>query len=184
MVPNLEEMKKQMQKVVDKFQEELFRIRAGRANALMFEAIKVDYYGAPTPLTHISSVVVQDAKTVIITPYDKSIIPEVAKAIGASDLQVNPQVEADKIRIKFPDLSEERRKEITKIVGKKEEEAKVKIRHIRRDTLEEAKKAKKDGELPEDDFKKMEDQIQKYTKEYEKKIEQAAEEKRKEVLSL
>ncbi len=181
---DLKQVEAEMKEEVKKFEDEMMRVRAGRVTSVMFENIKVNYWGAPTPLPHVASINIIDAKTVVLQPYDKSVMGDIVKAIRESDLNVNPMVEGEKIRLKFPDLTEERRKEIAKLIGKKAEEARIRVRAVRRDAMDEVKKAKKDGEIPEDDAKRLEEEIQKLTDKHIGMINKMAEDKEKEVMSL
>ena len=184
MAVDLKAVERDMKKEVERFEEEMMRVRAGRVTAVIFENIKVNYWGTPTPLPHVASINIIDAKTVVLQPYDKSVMNDIVKAIRESDLNVNPMVEGEKIRLRFPDLTEERRKELAKLIGKKAEEARIRVRAVRREAMEEVKKAKKDGEIPEDDAKRLEEEIQKLTDKHVKMINEIAENKEKEVMTL
>ncbi|MFO8063414.1 MAG: ribosome recycling factor [Spirochaetota bacterium] len=171
-----------MQKSVQAAQDELNTLRTGRASSALFEKIKVDYYGNPTPLSHMATISVPEARLVVIQPWDKSTINEIEKAIQKSELSVNPSNDGKVIRINIPPLTEERRQEYVKIAKNMAEQAKVAIRNIRRDANDELKKEKKNGDLSEDDEKRLEDEIQKLTDKYVKEVDTALEEKEKDIL--
>ena len=147
------EYEKKMQKSIDVYQDNLSAIRAGRANAAVLNNITVDYYGSPTAITSMAEVKVADPKTLTITPWDKSTLKNIEKAIQTSDIGINPQSDGTIIRLVFPQLTEERRKEIKKNLQKQGEDAKVAIRNIRRDANDKSKAMKKNGEMTEDELK-------------------------------
>ncbi len=173
-----------MEKAVGALKKEFASIRTGRANPLILDKVVVEYYGVPTPLRQISQVSVQDGQTLVITPFDKSIIKEIEKAMIKAELGITPNSDGMVIRLTFPPLTEERRKEISKDVKKIAEEAKVAIRNIRRDMTDELKKLEKSENLPEDTVKDSQDEIQKLTDKYVKIIDSVAAEKEKEVLTV
>ena len=173
-----------MKKSLDTFHEELNSIRTGRASSHLFERIEVEYYGSPTPLNQLATISIPEARLVVIQPWDKSAIGQIEKAIQKSELSVNPQNDGKVIRINIPPLTEERRKEYVKLAKSKAEEAKVAIRNIRRDANDELKKAKKNSDISEDDEKRLEDEIQKFTDQYTEQINEALENKEKEILEL
>ncbi len=173
-----------MEKAVAALKKEFASIRTGRANPLILDKVVVDYYGVPTPLRQISQVGVQDGQTLVITPYDKTIIKEIEKAMIKAELGITPNSDGLVIRLTFPPLTEERRKEISKDVKKIAEEAKVAIRNIRRDLTDDVKKLEKSENLPEDVVKDGQDEIQKLTDKYVKIIDSVASEKEKEVLTV
>ena len=173
-----------MEKAVGDLKKEFASIRTGRANPLILDKVVVEYYGVPTPLRQISQVSVQDGQTLVITPFDKSIIKEIEKAMIKAELGITPNSDGMVIRLTFPPLTEERRKEISKDVKKIAEEAKVAIRNIRRDMTDELKKLEKSENLPEDTVKDSQDEIQKLTDKYVKIIDSVAAEKEKEVLTV
>ncbi len=173
-----------MEKAVGAMKKEFASIRTGRANPLILDKVVVEYYGVPTPLRQISQVSVQDGQTLVITPFDKSIIKEIEKAMIKAELGITPNSDGMVIRLTFPPLTEERRKEISKDVKKIAEEAKVAIRNIRRDMTDELKKLEKSENLPEDTVKDSQDEIQKLTDKYVKIIDSVASEKEKEVLTV
>lgn len=163
---------------------ELAAIRAGRANPAVLDKVTVDYYGVPTPVAQMAGVSVPDARTLLIQPWDGSTLKAIEKAILASDLGITPNNDGKVIRMAFPPLTEERRKEIVKSVHKLEEECKVAIRSIRRDAIDKFKAQKKAGELSEDDLKDLEKGIQKLTDTYCDKAEAAAKGKEKEIMEI
>ena len=162
---------------------ELATIRAGRANPHILDKITVDYYGSPTPLQQVANVTVPEARMIQIQPWEKSMVKEIEKAILTSDIGINPTNDGSVIRLVFPELTEERRKELAKDVKKKGEQAKVAIRNIRRDGNDTFKKLK-GTEVSEDEIKDLEDELQKLTDKYIKDIDKAVEEKSKEVMTV
>ena len=175
-----EKMKKSIESVMSDFDT----VRAGRANASVLNRISVDYYGTPTPIQQIGSIGSPDPRTLVITPWDASILKGIEKAIQESDLGINPQNDGKCIRLAFPQLTEERRKELTKLVRKTSEESKVAIRSIRRDAVDQVKKLKKNNEITEDDQKKAEEDIQKLTDAAIKDIDKIDAEKEKEIMEV
>ncbi len=173
-----------MEKAVNALKKEYASIRTGRANPMILDKVIVDYYGAPTPLRQMSQVSVQDGQTLVITPYDKSIIKEIEKAMIKAELGITPNSDGIVIRLTFPPLTEERRKEISKDVKKTAEDAKVAVRNIRRDMTDDLKKIEKEENLPEDAVKDNQDKIQKLTDKYVKIIDDVASEKEKEVMTV
>jgi ribosome recycling factor len=177
-------IKDKMTKAIQAFSRELASIRAGRANASLLDRITVDYYGAPTPVNQVAGISVPEARLLVIQPYDKTILGDIEKAILKSDLGLNPTSDGNIIRIAIPALTEERRKELVKVVKKEAEEAKVAIRNIRRDGNEELKKLEKTGDITEDDLRGYSDDIQKVTDEYISKVDSVTKEKEKEILEV
>ncbi len=173
-----------MEKAINQLKKEFASIRSGRANPMILDKVMVDYYGAPTPLRQMSQVTVQDGTTIVVSPYDKTIIKEIEKAIIKAELGIPPNSDGIVIRLAFPPLTEERRREITKDVKKLGEDSKVAIRNIRRDMVDELKKLEKSENLPEDVAKDNQDEIQKLTDKYVKMIDMTVEEKEKEVLTV
>ncbi|HIS35589.1 TPA: ribosome recycling factor [Candidatus Scatousia excrementigallinarum] len=173
-----------MEKAITQLKREFGQIRSGRANPLILDKVVVDYYGAPTPLRQLSQVNVQEGTTLVITPYDKSILKEIEKAIIKAEIGITPNSDGICIRLAFPPLTEERRKEIVKDVKKIGEEAKVAVRNIRRDMTDSLKKIEKDEKLPEDTVKDNQDKIQKLTDKYTGIIDSNVSEKEKEVLTV
>ena len=175
----LSNAKDKMTKAIQAFSRELASIRAGRANASLLDRIMVDYYGAPTPVNQLAGISVPEARLLVIQPYDKTILGDIEKAILKSDLGLNPSNDGNIIRIAIPALTEERRKELVKVVKKEAEEAKVAIRNIRRDGNEELKKLEKSGDITEDDLRGYSDDIQKVTDEFISKVDICNKRKRK-----
>ncbi len=173
-----------MDKTIKSFSDQLGSVRAGRANPSVLDRITVDYYGSATPIQQVGTVSTPDPRTIMIQPWDTSLLKEIEKAIQTSDLGINPQNDGKVIRLSFPQLTEERRKELTKLVKKYAEEAKVAIRNIRRDAMDDYKKQQKSGEITEDDQKKMEKDLQDLTDKKTKEIDKIAEGKEKELLTV
>ncbi|MCU9533474.1 ribosome recycling factor [Streptococcus sp. CSL10205-OR2] len=159
-------------------------IRAGRANASLLDRIQVEYYGAMTPLNQMASITVPEARVLLITPFDKSILKEIERSINASDIGITPQSDGSVVRLVIPALTEDKRKELAKEVKKVGENAKIAIRNIRRDAMDEAKKQEKNKEITEDDLKTLEKDIQKATDDAIKHIDQMTAEKEKELLEV
>lgn len=178
------EYEKKMQKSIDVYQENLSAIRAGRANAAVLNNITVDYYGSPTAITSMAEVKVADPKTLTITPWDKSTLKNIEKAIQTSDIGINPQSDGTIIRLVFPQLTEERRKEIKKNLQKQGEDAKVAIRNIRRDANDKSKAMKKNGEMTEDELKQSDKTMQDLTDKYIKEIDTITAAKEKEIMAI
>ena len=181
---NVKEFEEKMQKSITAYEKELETIRAGRANPAVIDKISVEYYGAPTPINAVASVSVTDARTITIQPWENPMLKVIEKAIQTSDLGINPQNDGRVIRLVFPQLTEERRKELTKQVKKYGEDAKVAIRNVRRDAVDFVKKAQKKGELTEDDQKKAEKDIQDLTDKYIKKVDEMCGKKDKELMEI
>jgi ribosome recycling factor len=177
-------MKDRMTKAIQAYSRELASVRAGRASASLLDRITVDYYGAPTPVNQLAGISVPEARLLVIQPYDKSILGEIEKAILKSDLGLNPSNDGSIIRIAIPQLTEERRKDLVKVVKKASEEAKIAIRNIRRDGNDDLKKLEKNGEITEDALRGYSDDIQKLTDEYIAKIDQITKDKEKEILEV
>ena len=175
-----EKMKKSIESVMSDFDT----VRAGRANASVLNRISVDYYGTPTPIQQIASVSTPDARSLLIQPWDASVLKGIEKAILASDLGLNPQNDGRTIRLIFPALTEERRRDLVKQVKKYGEEAKVAVRNIRRDAMDKFKAQKKKSEITEDDLKIIEKDLQKLTDDYIKEVERIADEKEKELMEI
>ncbi len=176
--------KERMNKAISAYTRELAGIRAGRANASMLDRITVDYYGTPTPINQLAGVSVPEARMLVIQPYDKSILSDIEKAILKSDIGITPSNDGSIIRLAVPQLTEERRKELVKVVKKESEDAKVAIRNIRRDGNDDLKKLEKNGEITEDDQRGYSDDIQKLTDEYITKVDQLTKDKEKEILEV
>ena len=165
-------------------EKELQAIRAGRANPAVLDKVLVDYYGAPTPIQQVAAVAVSEARTLTITPWDRTLLRPISKAIMASDVGITPIDDGVTIRLNFPAPNEERRKQLAKEVSKLGEDAKVATRNIRREAMDKAKAMKKAGELTEDTQKTMEEDVQKLTDKYIKNIDAAVEEKQKEIMAV
>lgn len=178
------EFESKMKKTCDTLEMQLATIRAGRANASVLDHIQVDYYGVPTPIQQVASVAAPDPRSLMIQPWDASVLKGIEKAILASDLGINPQNDGRCIRLVFPPLTEERRKELAKQTKKYAEDCKVAIRNIRRDAIEKFKKQQKSSEITEDDYKNAEKDIQKLTDDYIKEIDKIAEKKEKELTEI
>ena len=188
MSESLEELflfgEEKMEKAIASLKREFGSIRSGRANPLILDKVLVDYYGVPTPLRQMSQVTVQDGTTLVISPYDKTILKEIEKAIIKAEIGITPNSDGICIRLAFPPLTEERRKEIVKDVKKLGEAAKVAVRNVRRDMTDDLKKLEKSENLPEDTVKDNQDKIQKLTDKYTGIIDGAVAEKEKEVLTV
>ncbi len=173
-----------MQKSVHSYTENLSTIRAGRANPDVLKRITVDYYGSPTPISSVAEIKVTDARTIMITAWDKSIIKGIEKAILTSDLGINPQNDGSAIRLSFPPTTEERRRELSKQISKMGEDAKVAIRNIRRDATDAIKAAKKNSTMTEDEAKSSEKAVQDLTDKYIKEIDAVTAAKTKEIMEI
>jgi len=173
-----------MGKSIDALKNEFKKVRTGRASLALFEGIKVSYYGTPTPLNQVASLSVPESRLIVIQPWDQSVIGEIEKEILKSELGLTPMNDGKVIRVPIPPLTEERRKELVKVVHKIAEEHRVSIRNIRRDTNELLKGLKKDGEIAEDDFYRAQDKVQKITDDYIRLVDQTYQEKEKEILEF
>lgn len=181
MYSNIEE---KMKKAVSVLEEQLATVRAGRANPKILDKILVEYYGVPTPINQIANIMVPEARMITIQPWDASVLKEVEKAILKSDIGLNPNNDGKLIRLVFPELTEERRKELVKDVKKMSEDSKIVLRNIRRDGIEEFKAKQKASEITEDDLRTAEEQIQKITDKYVGLVEKALGDKEKEIMSI
>ncbi len=177
-------IEEKMNKTISVLQENFAEVRAGRANPAILNKVKVDYYGTPTPINQVAGISVPEARLIVIQPWDMSILKEIEKAILASDIGITPNNDGKVIRLSFPELNEERRKEIVKDIRKTAEEAKVSIRSIRRDGIDEAKQSEKDGEMTEDDLRNAENQIQKITDKKIEEIDKILENKEQEIMKI
>ena len=180
----IEKYEEKMQKTLDNLDREFNSIRAGRANPHVLDKLKVDYYGSPTPVQQVGNVQVPDARTIVIQPWETSMLKVIERAIQSSDIGINPTNDGKVIRLVFPELTEERRKELAKDVKKKGEGAKVAIRNIRRDANDSFKKMLKKSEITEDDQKEQLDKVQKLTDKHIKKVDEAVDKKTKEILTV
>ena len=181
---NHKEFKERMQKSLDHLASEFATVRAGRANAGVLDHIQVEYYGSPTPIQQVASISSPDPRSLVIQPWDSSILKGIEKAILTSDLGINPTNDGKCIRLLFPQLTEERRKDLAKQVKKYGEECKVAIRNIRRDAMDSYKKQQKASEITEDDLKGLEKDMQKMTDEYIKKVDDMTAKKEKELYAI
>ena len=173
-----------MKKAVESFKRDLMKIRTGRANTSMLDGIKVDYYGTPTPVNQVATVQVLDARMITVKPWEKAMIAVIDKAIRASDLGINPVADSELVRVPIPPLTQERRKDLAKVVGKQTEEARVAVRAARRDAMDLIKEAEKDKEISEDERKTGEKKIQELTDRYIASVEDIAKAKEKEIMEL
>ncbi len=173
-----------MQKCVDALSLDYSEIRAGRANPAVLDKVHVDYYGTPTPVAQLASVSVAEARVLVIQPWDKSLLKAIEKAINTSDIGINPQNNGEVIRLTFPSLTEDRRKELAKDIAKRGEQAKVAIRNVRRDGMDDLKKQKKAKEITEDECAEAEEKIQKLTDKFVKKADELQKNKEKEILTV
>lgn len=183
-IMSYDEIINRMEKTVSVYENNLAEIRAGRANPAILNKIKIDYYGVPTPISQVAGISVPEARLIVIQPWDTSILKEIEKEILKSDIGINPNNDGKVIRLSFPELNEERRKDIVKNIKKIAEDAKVAIRSIRRDGIEEFKKKQKDSEITEDELKMAEEEIQKITDKNIAEIDKLLEKKEKEVMSV
>jgi ribosome recycling factor len=185
-MPNavMDQTKDRMEKAIGAYSRELASIRAGRANASMLDRISVDYYGAPTPVNQLAGISVPEARLLVIQPYDKTVLGDIEKAIMKSDIGITPSNDGSVIRLAVPALTEERRKDLVKLVKKEAEEAKVAIRNIRRDGNEDFKKLEKNGEITEDDLRRNSEEVQKLTDSYIEKIDALAKDKENEIMEI
>ncbi len=180
----LQDAEERMQKTVDILRHDLMAIRTGRATPALVEHISVDYYGVPTPLQQLASISVPEAQSLLIRPYSPSDIPAIEKAIAKSDLGLTPNNDGKQLRLTIPPLTEERRRELTKVVAKRAEEARVAIRNIRRDAIHDLRQFEKESMITEDELRRGQDEIQDLTNAYIEKVDGVAEEKEKEIMTL
>ena len=181
---DFKEYSRKMDRTLDHLEEDFDAVRAGRANAKVLDRICVEYYGSETPLNGVATISSPDARTLVIQPWDTKLLKDIQKAILTSDLGINPQNDGRVVRLVFPQLTEERRRDLTKQVKKYAEEAKVAMRNIRRDGMDYVKKLKKNSEITEDDQKKAEKDLQELTDKYIKKVDDACTVKEKELMEL
>ncbi len=181
---DLKEFERKMDKTLEVLASDFGTIRAGRANAQVLDRITVEYYGVPTPLNQVGTISSPDPRTLVIQPWDTTLLRPIEKAIQTSDLGINPQNDGRVIRLAFPQLTEERRKELTKQVRQYGEAAKVAVRNVRRDAVDYVKKAQKKGELTEDDQKKAEKDIQDLTDKFTKRVDEMCGTKEKELMEI
>jgi ribosome recycling factor len=176
--------KDKMEKAVAALSRELASVRAGRASANLLDKISMDYYGAPTPVNQLASISVPEARLLVIQPYDKTVLGDIEKAILKSDLGLTPSNDGSVIRLSIPALTEERRKDLVKLVKKYAEEAKVAVRNIRRDGNDDLKKLEKNGDITEDELRSNTENVQKLTDDYIVKVDQVAKDKEKEIMEV
>lgn len=177
-------MREKMNQAVQSYSKSLATVRAGRANPSLLDSIFVDYYGASTPLNQIANVSAPEARMLVITPYDKSALSDIEKAIQKADLGLSPSNDGNIIRISIPPLTEERRKDLVKVVGKYAEEYRIQVRNIRRDANDQLKKLEKNSEITEDELRGLQDNVQKETDNQIKQIEQLTKEKENEIMEV
>ncbi len=181
---NYTDLEEKMKKTVSVYEENLSEIRAGRANPAILNKIKVDYYGMPTPINQVAGISVPEARLIVIQPWDAGILKEIEREILKADIGINPNNDGKVIRLNFPELNEERRKELVKEVKKIAEEARIAIRAIRRDSIDSYRKMQKDSEITEDELKQAEEDIQKITDKNIDCIDKILENKEKEIMSV
>ena len=177
-------LKEKMEKTISVYSEKLSEVRAGRANPAILNKVKINYYGTPTPINQVAGISVPEARLIVIQPWDASVLKEIEKAILTSDIGINPNNDGKLIRLNFPELNEERRKELVKEVKKMGEDAKIAIRSIRRDGIDEFKAMQKNSEITEDELKMAEDNIQKITDKNIDEIDKLTEGKEKEIMTV
>ena len=178
------EIESKMNKTIEVFKTNLSEIRAGRANPAILNKVSVEYYGTPTPINQVAGISVPEARMIVIQPWDASILKDIERAILAADIGINPNNDGKVIRLVFPELTEERRKDLVKDIKKMAEESKVAVRAIRREWIDKAKVMQKDGELTEDDLRSAEDNIQKLTDKKIDEIDKVLADKEKEILTV
>lgn len=178
------ETEERMKKAVESVRRELASIRTGKATPALLEGVKVEYYGTMTPLFQVANISVPDSRLLVIQPWEKRLIPVIVKAIHKSDLGLNPQADANVVRLPIPPLTEERRKDLVKLVKKLAEEGKIAVRNIRRDSNEALKKAEKDKDISEDESRKAQEQVQKITDKHIELIEEITKKKEEEVMEV
>ena len=180
----LKQFEEKMYKAISFYNNDINTIRAGRANPAVLDKVQVEYYGVPSPLNQVGTVSVPEPTMIVIQPWDATLLPEIEKAINKADLGLTPQNDGKLIRLNFPPLTEERRKELAKTLHKKSEDAKVNVRGVRRDAMDFFKKAQKNSEITEDDLKGLEDDIQKLTDSKIKEIDNICAAKEKDIMSI
>lgn len=176
--------KEKMEKCLTSLERDYSAVRAGRANPAILDKVMVDYYGVPTPINQMAAVSVPEARLLVVQPWDASTLKEIEKAINTADIGINPQNDGKVIRLTFPQLTEEHRKTLQKDISKRGEEAKVAVRNVRRDAMDDIKKLKKDNEITEDDQKNGEKKLQDITDDYIKQVEAITKKKEEEILSI
>ena len=181
---SIENMKEKMEKVITNLDVNYSEVRAGRANPAILNRVSVEYYGVQTPINQVASISVPEARLIVIQPWDRSVLSQVEKAIEKADIGIHPVSDGQVIRLSFPELTEERRKELVKDIKKMAEEAKVAVRNVRRDEMDEAKGKLKNKEISEDEEKALEEKIQKETDTFVSKIDEISDKKEKEIMSV
>jgi ribosome recycling factor len=177
-------LEERMQKSIDAFKKEITTIRTGRATPALLDRIQVEAYGSPTPINQLANVSVPDSRTLLVQPWDKSLLGAVEKALLKSDIGIHPVNDGNCIRLSVPSLNEERRRELTKVVKKKSEEGKISLRNIRRDIIEDLKKMEKAGTLTEDEMRRTQEKVQKITDKYIKDFDDISSHKEKEIMEI
>lgn len=180
----LQAVEESMAKAVEVFTHELAKLRTGRASLALLDSVRVDYYGTPTPLNQVASLTVVDARLITVKPWEKNLIPQIEKAVRSSDLGLNPVTDSELVRLPIPPLTQERRKDLAKLVGKITEDARVKVRSARRDGNELIKSAEKDKEISEDESKQAQKQVQTITDKYIAEVDQVGAAKEKEIMEV
>ncbi len=177
-------LKPDLEKIIEQYQQELKSVRTGRANPQVVEDLMIDYFGTMTPIKQAANISASDARTIVIAPWNKDSLVDIEKAINESDLGINPINDGEVIRLSFPPLTEERRVELTKIVGQKSEEARIKVRKLREKIREDIQREEKDGKISEDDKVRKEKELQKIIDEYNEKIEEIHKKKEEELMTV
>jgi len=178
------EIKEKMSKTIESLNVRLSEVRAGRANPAILNKVKIDYYGTPTPINQVAGISVPEARMIVIQPWDASVLKDIEKAILASEIGINPNNDGKVIRLNFPELTEERRKELVKEIKKYAEETKVAVRNSRRDAIEKFKAMQKQGEMTEDELKSAEEEVQKITDKNIEEIDKMIQNKESEIMSI
>ena len=181
---DIDSINQDMNKVLENLKQKFSEVRAGRANPTILNRINVDYYGQPTPINQVASISVPEPRLIVIQPWDKSLLSNITKEIEKADIGINPMNDGNVIRLSFPELTEDRRKELAKDINKMSEEAKVAIRNVRRDYMDEAKASLKASEITEDEERSLEDKIQKATDSYVSQIDELTEKKESEIMTV
>ncbi|MBN2326126.1 MAG: ribosome recycling factor [Candidatus Omnitrophica bacterium] len=179
-----EEAELEMEEALDSIRRELAQLRTGRATPALVDGILIEAYGAKTPLKQMANISIPEARLIVIQPWDKSVLPDIEKAIQKSDLGINPSSDGKLIRLSIPPLTEERRRDLVKLAKKIGEEGRVRIRRLRRDSIESLKASEKKGDIPEDESKKMQDDVQKLTDKFTQKIDDILKDKENEIMNF
>ncbi len=180
----IENIENEMNKTIENLQEKFSEVRAGRANPAILNKVQIEYYGTPTPINQVASISVPEARLIVIQPWDKSLLSQIEKAINIADIGINPMNDGQVIRLAFPELTEDRRKDLSKEIKKMSEESKVAIRNIRRDMMDEVKSKLKSNEISEDEERAEEDKIQKITDKFIDEIDEITDKKINEIMSV